>query len=194
MGRPREFDVDEAVDAALAVFWAKGFEGTTIADLTEAMHLKRGSIYAAYGSKAELFAKVLQRYVDTVFCYGAEAVKQPTARLVVAGWLHGAARATTGETTPHGCLLVQGALTTGDDGDTVRELLAACRSAGETLLTQRFERAVDEGDLSPGTDPAVAARYVNALAQGIAVEASTGASREQLENLAELALRRLPWE
>ncbi|MGP4020596.1 TetR/AcrR family transcriptional regulator [Saccharopolyspora sp. 5N708] len=194
MGRPREFDLDEALAAALRVFWAKGFEGTTIADLTEATQLKRGSIYAAFGSKEGLFRRALDRYVETVFSYADDALAQPAVRAVVERFLRGAVQACTGETTPAGCLLVQGALVAGDEAREIRDELANRRAIGNARLRERFERAAAEGDLPAHVDPEAAAHYVSALAQGIAVEASSGVSRARLEQLVDLALLRLPWE
>ncbi|MCI2421170.1 TetR/AcrR family transcriptional regulator [Saccharopolyspora sp. K220] len=194
MGRPREFDLDEALAAALRVFWAKGFEGTTIADLTEATQLKRGSIYAAFGSKEGLFRRALDRYVATVFSYADDALAQPAVRTVVEKFLRGAVRASTGENTPAGCLLVQGALAAGDEAREIRDELANRRAIGTARLRERFERAAAEGDLPAHVDPEAVAHYVVALAQGIAVEASSGVSRARLDQLVDLALLRLPWE
>lgn len=193
-GRPREFDIDDALSAALAVFWAKGYEGTTMADLSAATGLKAGSVYAAFGSKAGLFKRVLDRYADTVFSYGPKALEAGTVREVVSRWLRGAVEATTGTGTPAGCLLVHGALVTGDGASEVKADVRTRRQAGEVMLTERFERARLSGDLPAGVDPKDAARYVLALTEGVAVQAAYGADRADLERLAELALARLPWE
>ena len=83
MGRPREFDVDKALDLALQVFWRKGYEGASMADLTEAMGITKPSLYAAFGNKEELFRKALDRYVDGPGGYFQVALAKPTARAVV---------------------------------------------------------------------------------------------------------------
>jgi AcrR family transcriptional regulator len=194
MGRPREFDVDAALDAALQVFWSKGYEGTTIADLTEAMKLKRGSIYAAYGSKEQLFRRALDRYSDTVASYGTAALTRPAIRAVVEDMLRGAAQATTGADTPAGCLIVHGALVAGDESCDIREELATRRLATLMALRERFERAAAEGDLPPDVHPGTAADYVSTVVDGVAVMAASGVDRAQLENMIELVLGRLPWE
>ncbi|MBM0230853.1 TetR/AcrR family transcriptional regulator [Micromonospora sp. STR1_7] len=194
MGRPREFDVERVLESALRVFWTKGYEGTTMADLSAATNLKAGSIYGAFGSKSGLFKQVVDRYRDTVFGYGTAALEADTVREVVRRWLLGAADATTGPDTPPGCLLVQGALVTGDAAAEARADLCARRQAAEVVLTERFASARETDDLPVTVEPRDAAAYVIALSQGFAVQAASGASRADLRRLAELALLKLPWE
>src|SRR6267154_1991760 len=91
MGRPREFEVDKALDVALQVFWRKGYEGASMADLTEAMGITKPSLYAAFGNKEELFRKALDRYVDGPGGYFQVALGMPTARAVVEHLLYEAA-------------------------------------------------------------------------------------------------------
>jgi AcrR family transcriptional regulator len=193
-GRPREFDIDDALSAAVAVFWAKGYEGTTMADLSAATGLKAGSIYAAFGSKAGLFKRALDHYAGTVFSYGPEALEAGTVREVVSRWLRSAVEAMTGAATPAGCLLVHGALVTGDAANEAKADVCTRRQAGEVMLTERFERARLSGDLPADADPKDVARYVFALTEGMAVQAAYGAGRAELERLVDLALAHLPWE
>jgi AcrR family transcriptional regulator len=94
-GRPREFDVDQALDRAMRVFWQHGYEGAALSDLTTAMGITRPSLYAAYGNKESLFEQVLQRYSEQVAGYVREALEQPTVRQVVEYLLRSTARATT---------------------------------------------------------------------------------------------------
>src|SRR5579859_1340790 len=110
MERHREFDVDQALDGALDVFWRKGYEGTSMSDLTEAMGITRPSLYATFGNKEELFRKALDRYDSTCMAFTREAMKQPTARAVVDRLLHGFADAQTDPAHPSGCLGMNGAL------------------------------------------------------------------------------------
>ena len=114
MGRPREFDVDKALDLALQVFWRKGYEGASMADLTETMGITKPSLYAAFGNKEELFRKALDRYVDGPGGYFQVALAKPTIRAVVEHLLFEAADAVTDPDHPPGCLAVQGALSCGD--------------------------------------------------------------------------------
>jgi AcrR family transcriptional regulator len=189
MGRPREFDVDQALDRALRVFWRKGYEGTTLPDLTAAMGINRPSLYAAFGSKEGLFRKVLDRYAEGPACYLGEALKQPTARAVAERLLSGAIDMATGRQTPRGCLMVQGALACGEAAESVRKELASRRLASEAALRERFERAVQGADLPAESRPADLARYLAAVIHGIAVQAAGGASRAELRRVAALALR-----
>jgi AcrR family transcriptional regulator len=192
MGRPREFDPDKALDVALHVFWSRGYEGASMADLTEAMGITKPSLYAAFGNKEELFRKALNRYVDGPGGYVQVALAKPTVREVVEHLLFQAADAVTDPNNPPGCLAVQGALTCGEAAESIKQELMSRRASGEEDLRQRFERAAAEGDLPVGSDPADLARYVSAILQGMAVQAAGGASRAQLRKIAEITLRSWP--
>jgi AcrR family transcriptional regulator len=191
-GRPREFDIDQALDRALKVFWRKGYEGATLPDLTRAMGINRPSLYAAFGNKEELFRKALDRYAAGPASHAFVALKEPTARAVVERLWYGAIEMATHPQNPAGCLLVQGALACGDTADAVRRDVAARRAAGVAALRRRFRRAVAEGDLPADANPADLARYVATVTYGMAVQAASGASRAQLRRVAQLALRNWP--
>jgi hypothetical protein len=111
---------------------------------------------------------------------------------VAAAFLTGSVRASTRPGCPAGCLGVQGALAVGADGEVARDILAEWRDGGREYLTRRFQRAADEGDLPPGADPAVLARYLMTVANGIAVQAGGGATRDELQQVATVALRNWP--
>jgi AcrR family transcriptional regulator len=191
-GRPREFDVEKALDRALKVFWRKGYEGASLLDLTRAMEIKRPSLYAAFGNKKALFRKVLDRYAEGPAAYVREALAQPTARAAAELLMGGAIDALTDPRNPRGCLMVQGALACGEAAESVRRELAARRLAVEAALRQRFERAREDGDLPADTDAADLARYVVTVLRGMAVQATGGASREELRRVADMALRSWP--
>src|SRR6202140_522619 len=191
LGRPRAFDIDRALDQALRVFWEKGYEGSSLSDLTKAIGINRPSLYAAFGNKEALFRKALDRYLDGPAAYVQEALKEPSARAVVERLLRGAADLNTAQHNPGGCLTVQGALACGEAGDAIRQELAAYRAAGEAALRRRFQRAKAEGDLPATVNPADLARYVATIVYGMAVQAASGASRDKLQNVVEMALRTL---
>jgi AcrR family transcriptional regulator len=191
-GRPRQFDIDQALDAALNVFWRKGYEGSSLPDLTEAMGINRPSLYAAFGNKENLFRKAIERYVEGPACHLVEALDEPTARAAVKRLWNETIDLTAGPRNPRGCFLVQAALACGDEADCVRRELSKRRGRLESLLNKRFQRAVAEGDLPAGCNPTDLARYVATVSHGIAVEAAGGASREQLRRVARLALVALP--
>ena len=191
-GRPREFDVDEALDRALRVFWRKGYEGTSLLDLTRAMRINRPSLYAAFGNKEALFRKVLERYAEGPAAYVRAALDEPTARAVAERLLGGPLDLLTDPRNPRGCLLVQGALACGAAAESVRRELVARRAATEAAVRRRLERARAEGDLPADADPADLARYVMTVLRGMAVQAAGGASREELRRVVDLALRAWP--
>ena len=141
LGRPRAFDPDTALEAALRVFWKKGYEGTAVSDLTEAMGINRPSIYATFGNKEALFRKALDRYSERMTCYTAEALKEPTARAVAERLMVGTAELLSCPGNPKGCLMVQGALACGDEAAPVRKELISRRATGEAVFLRELIRA-----------------------------------------------------
>src|ERR671918_521967 len=101
-GRPREFDLDEALERAMEVFWRQGYEGTSLGELTAAMGINRPSLYAAFGNKEALFRKALDRYVDERMAFIRAAIEEPTARRAVEALLRGYAASVTNPGTPPG--------------------------------------------------------------------------------------------
>ena len=192
MGRPREFDPDIALSAALDLFWRKGFEGTSLTDLTEAMGISRPSLYAAFGNKEQLFRLALDHYQATCMNFFGAALLQPTARLVVERLLYGFADAQTDCVHPPGCLSTSGALACSDAVEPIRAELIARRTAQEVALRRRLEQAVAENDLPAETDVADMAGYVMTLVQGMSVQSASGAGREMLYGVVRTALRAWP--
>lgn len=189
-GRPREFDKEQVLDKALHVFWKRGYEGTSLSDLTEAMGINRPSLYAAFGNKEELFKLALDRYVEKgPGSVHRASLLQPTARAVVESLLTASATMLTDPSNPPGCLAVQGALSCGEASESIKQALCERRSLGEQQLRQRFERAKAEGDLGPDSDPAGLARYVMTVMQGMSVQAAGGASRADLLAVVDMALK-----
>jgi len=190
-GRTRQFDVDEALDRALEVFWRKGYEGATLPDLTSAMEINRPSLYAAFGNKEGLFRRALDRY-DQRCRHMQRSLDAPTARGVAQRLLRSAADALTDPKRPRGCLMVQGALSCGDSAEPVRLELCSRRASVETALRRRFERARNDGDLGPDADPAELAMFLVTVVNGMAVQAAGGAARRALRSVGEMALRSWP--
>ena len=189
-GRPRAFDPDTALERAMHVFWAKGYEGASLSHLTRAMRINRPSLYAAFGNKEQLFGKVLDRYMDGPVAYFGKALAAPKARDVVEQIFIGTARMADDPTIPAGCLMVQGALACGDAS--VRKEAAGRRAAGEIALRRRLQRAKREGDLPKNADPAELSSYVMTVLHGMAVQGADGANQDQLRRVADIALRAWP--
>src|SRR5476649_1825366 len=169
MGRHREFDVEKALDAALCVFWRKGYEGASYADLTEAVGVERPALYSAFGNKEALFRRALARYYERYMDFIPAALKLPTAREVAAHILYHSAILNTRYPDHTGCLGINGAMAGSDEAEPVRQALIAVRAAGEAQLRARFEQAKAEGDLPETTSADALAAFVMAVLHGMAV-------------------------
>jgi AcrR family transcriptional regulator len=192
MGRHREFDVEKALDAVLCVFWRKGYEGASYADLTEAAGVERPALYSAFGNKEALFRRALARYYERYMDFIPEALQLPTAREVAAHILYSTADLNTRYPDHTGCLNINGALAGSDEAEPVRRALIDVRAAGEAQLRERFERAKVDGDLPATAKPDALAAFVMAVGHGMAVQAKAGFSRDMLEAVAEQALSTWP--
>jgi AcrR family transcriptional regulator len=182
-GRPRAFDLEEALDRAMRVFWEKGYLGASLSDLTGAMGINRPSLYAAFGNKEELYRKVLDRYARGPTAYLAESIEQPTAREVAEHRLRGVIRLLTAPDSPGTCLMVHGTLSCGGRGEPLCQEFKSRRSAAHAALCERFKRARAEGDLSGDVDPAALAHYLQAITFGLSVMAFSGATKRELSQV-----------
>lgn len=191
IGRPRAFDVDQALDKALLVFWRNGYEGASIADLTRAMGINPPSLYAAFGNKETLFRRAIDRYIEQRTRFWHDALAKPTARGMVEHLFHGSVDFLTDASNPPGCLLVRGTLTC-DAASSIHQELSSRRAEGKSLLRGRLQEAKAAGELPKDLEPAEFARYVMTILEGMSVRAASGASREELQKVAELALRSWP--
>jgi AcrR family transcriptional regulator len=187
-GRPREFCTDKALAAALRVFWSKGYEGASMADLTEAMGITKPSLYAAFGNKEALFAKALDLYEAEKLAYTRTALDQPTARGVAEAVLRGALANMTGQNEPHGCLGVISTMACGAEAEPIKAAVVARRQSSQQALVDRFARAKDEGDLPTHVDPQALTGYLFAILQGLAVQAGSGASVEDLGRVVDTSM------
>ncbi len=191
-GRPREFDIDQAVDKALELFWRQGYEGTSLSDLIDALGITRASLYAAFGSKEGLFRRAIDRYEARAGAYRAAAERAPTALEAVKHWLEGPVELHGDKRNPPGCMGVHGALACGREAQIIRDELTARRGRGEAAIRRRLRQAAQDGDLGTDEDPADLARYFSALIYGMAVLAAGGASRRDLQGVADVAFRHWP--
>lgn len=187
-GRPREFDPDDALSAALQIFWRRGYEGASITELTEAMGITRPSMYACFGNKEALFRKALDLYEREKMCYMSSALEASTARGVVERLLRGALDIQTSASEPKGCLGVISTVSCGGGAESIRGEVIARRASSDAALVRRLERAKAEGDLPDTLEPAALACYISTVIQGMAVQAGAGAPRETLERLVDTTL------
>jgi AcrR family transcriptional regulator len=188
-GRPPLFNQDEALEKALNVFWLHGYEGTSMAELAEALGMNKPSIYAAFGNKEELFRKALAKYLAGPAAFVAEAIKAPTAQQVVDKFLLGAVEFLTTPNKPRGCMVVQGALTCGEGASQIQQELIQYRQSYEDALKQRFDLAITQADLPQQTNSAALAKYLATIHQGLSVQATSGASQSELMEVVNMAMQ-----
>lgn len=191
-GRPREFCPDAALAAALGVFWAKGYEGASMTDLTAAMGITKPSLYAAFGNKEQLFHKALDLYENEKLSYTRDALLQPTARAVAEHFMRGAIEAQTSADNPKGCLGVIATTACGSEAESIKEEVIKRRASSSAMLLERFRKAQRDGDLRSDIEPEAMAHYLFTILQGMAVQAGAGATRADLERVVETSLMLWP--
>lgn len=180
-GRPREFDVDVALDAAVEVFWRHGYEGASLTALTEAMQISRPSLYAAYGDKRRLFHLVLRRYASGVGDEPLQALeREPMPEDGVRQFIVTSIRNNTRPDRARGCLLACSAVVTAQLDDTANDLVRGAFESTEQRVRDYFAAAVSAGELPPAPGPAARARLLVDIMNGTAVRARTGETRASL--------------
>ena len=187
-GRPREFDSNEALAAALRVFWVRGYDGASLTELTEAMGISKPSLYSCFGNKEALFLKALDLYEREWLGYTQAALRSRTARGVAKALLSGALRSQADRRSPAGCLSLLSTMASSIEASSVRAEARARRVASETALVERFMTAKADGDLPDHIEPAALARLLWAIAQGLCLQAANGAKLADLRRMAETAL------
>jgi AcrR family transcriptional regulator len=192
VGRPREFDMDKALAGALRVFWLKGYDGASLSDLTKAMGINRPSMYAAFGNKEQLYCKTFDRYSKSRGERLNEFFAAPTARESVELLLRDAVENVTDPKNPGGgCFGVQGAMTCFNMSRQVKEHIGDMHVALERLCRERFNRAIEAGELPRGS-AADLARFCVVMIQGLALQAKAGSSRKELHRVVDLYLDTWP--
>ncbi|MCX5258526.1 TetR/AcrR family transcriptional regulator [Streptomyces canus] len=186
-GRPRSFDRATALEKAILAFWEHGYEATSVSDLTRVMGIGAPSLYAAFGDKRSLFEEVVQEYGARYGSFGDRALaEEPTVRAAMERMLREAAVEYTAPGRPHGCLVIHAA--TNCSSPEVEESLRVRRNANIAAFESRVRAGIAAGELSADTDAAALARHVGAVIQGMSQQARDGASREELEAVAEIAM------
>ena len=190
-GRPRQFCPDEALAAALRVFWTKGYEGASLTDLTDGMGITRPSLYAAFGNKEALFRQALDLYEREKLTYIGEAMKQPSARAVAECLLHGAIETATGNES-RGCMGVIASVACQAMEPSIRDDINERAEKAKRLIVERMQRAIDEGEFTGPADAEAVTRYLLAIMQGMSVQAQSGATQSELMQVANAALSGWP--
>ena len=190
-GRPRSFDRDAALDAAMEVFWNKGFEAASLNDLTKAMGINPPSLYATFGDKEKLFLEAIERYGKRLgeSCpYACE----PTTRGAIERLLTDLASEYTESCHPRGCMMVMAATTSTSTSPRLKQALSKQREEGKQRLRDRIQQGVTNGELPPDTDATALANFYSAIIAGMSLQARDGASRKTLLAMADTAMRAWP--
>jgi AcrR family transcriptional regulator len=191
-GRPRAFSPDDALMAAVAVFAEKGYEHTSLSDLTEAMGINRTSMYLAFGSKEDLFLRAMKAYQAQADAQLTECMSGPSARAGIAALLRAEVEMATGPDHVGVSFITQPPLTHAGASDPVVAGVEACRASVHLKLKDRFGRAVRDGELPPQADTDALARFYSIVIQGLALDAQHGATRQQLLRAVDVALAAWP--
>jgi AcrR family transcriptional regulator len=188
-GRPRTLDRQKALEAALQLFWRHGYEGTSIADLTAAMGTTPPSLYAAFGSKEQLYRDAVELYAASYGGFPARALaEESSAYRAIERIFQEAIAVYSAGPQPRGCMLATGALTCAPEHQEVASELACRRQAAIAKMKDRFDSAVAEGELDAATDTTALASFYAAVIQGLSIQARDGVSREVLKSIGKAAL------
>jgi AcrR family transcriptional regulator len=183
------FDRNEALRKAMIVFWENGYEGTSIAQLKEAMgDLCAPSVYAAFRSKDALFHEVVELYNLERSSLWQQAFNQPSTRSAIETLLRSAAISYTTPGQPKGCLIDLGTKTSSPGNTAIQDYLRACRQENIERIQQRLQQGIDEGDLDPRCDVEKLAAFYYTVLRGLSSQASDGASRETLLTVVDVAM------
>ncbi len=192
-GRPLSFDRDAALESAMHVFWERGYEAASIADLTSAMGITPPSLYTAFGDKEQLFLEAIERYALGYGSAGARAlIEEPTARGAIERWLLEAASELTQPCHPKGCMVVMAATNCSAAAERVQDALLLRRTEAIANVGRRIQGGIDSGELPPDTDAKDLANFYATIYQGMSMQAKDGAAHESLVATVRTAMRSWP--
>jgi len=190
-GRPINFDKDAALNAAMLLFWERGFEGASMADLTKAMGLSASSIYAAFGDKQALFALAAKRYLDNPAQYIARALAEPTLTGVIRALFWNTVEFLTTPGHPPTCMSLAGATGCSVNATLARKLMTEIRKQNEAAIKSRLAKARKNGELQKEINVGDYTRYLSTILAGLSIQAANGSTKAELKRTAEMALRYL---
>jgi AcrR family transcriptional regulator len=190
-GRPISFDKDAALESAMLLFWEHGFEGTSMADLTQAMGLNPSSIYAAFGDKHALFSLAVKRYMQIRAQYATKALEEPTLKKVIRALFDNTVAFLTTPGHPPTCMTLAGAMGCSVDAAPARDLLTQIRKQNQVAIRERLLKARKSGELCKDVNVDDYTRYLSSILAGLSVQAANGSTKAELKRTAQMALRHL---
>lgn len=190
-GRPISFDRDAALEAAMLLFWERGYEGTSMADLTQAMGLNPSSIYAAFGDKHALFSAAVRRYMEIRAQYATKALEEPTLKRVICALFDNTVAFLTTPGHPPTCMTLAGAAGCSVEAKPARDLMTGIRKQNQIAIRERLLTARKCGELQKGINVDDYARYLSSIIAGLSIQAANGATKEELNRTAKMAIRHL---
>lgn len=192
-GRPLSFDRERALEQAMHVFWKRGYEAASVAELTAAMGITAPSLYTAFGDKEHLFLEAIERYVSGPGAgFPLALEEEPTAYLAIRRLLMEAAEELTRPCHPKGCMVTMAATNCSEASARIQEALAKRRQAGDKGIRCRIECGISRGELPADTDAQMLADFYGTVFRGMSMQAADGATRESLTSTAEAAMRAWP--
>ena len=188
-GRPIGFDRDAALEAAMLLFWERGYEGTSMADLTHAMGLNPSSIYAAFGDKQALFQLVVKRYMELRAQYAVKALEEPTLERFIRALFDNTVAFLTTPGHPPTCMTLAGAAGCSLEATPARDLMTAIRKQNQVALKERLLKARKSGELPKEINVDDYTRYLSTIIAGLSIQATNGSTKAELKRTAQMALR-----
>jgi AcrR family transcriptional regulator len=190
-GRPISLEKDAALEAAMLLFWERGFEGTSMADLTQAMGLNPSSIYAAFGDKQALFSLAVERYMDIRAQYATRALEEPTLEKVIRALFDNTVAFLTTPGHPPTCMTLAGAMGCSVDATPARDLMTKIRKQNQVVMRERLLKARKSGELPKDINVEDYTRYLSSILAGLSIQAANGSTKAELKRTAQMALRHL---
>ena len=175
----------------MLLFWERGFEGTAMADLTQAMGLNPSSIYAAFGDKHALFSLAVKRYVERRAQYATRALEEPTLEKVVRALFDNTVAFLTAPGHPPTCMTLAGAVGCSVAATPARDIMTEIRRQNEVAMKERFLQARKSGEFPKDVNVGDYTRYLSSIIAGLSIQAANGSTKAELKRTSQMALRHL---